>query len=236
MNDRTTPHRLKTEAQRASRDALPLPVRILLIDDHAVVREGLKHLLEATGEFVVVAEADSGEMGYRAYFEHHPDVVLLDLKMPGEGGLATLRRIRRRDITARVIILTMFDDVVFPKKALEEGAVGYLSKGCKAETLFEAIRCCATGGRFVEPALAQNIILAPESKDGPAGILTPREFEVFCMLARGDSVREIAQHLHLSPKTVNVHRGHILKKLKVKNPVHLAHIAIHHGIIPDGIE
>ncbi len=209
-----------------------MAIRIQLIDDHAVVRQGLKMLLGSMQDMEVVCESASGEEGYSDYFRHKPDVVLLDLKMPGEGGINTLRRLLARDPDAKVAILTMFDDVVFPKRALEVGALGYITKDASPEVLEEAIRKVAAGQRFVEPHLAQEIVLAPEGQDAPSNILTSREFEVFTMLARGDSVREIAEHLHLSPKTVNVHRANILKKLKVNNAVKLSLIAVRHGIIP----
>lgn len=208
-----------------------MTIRIQLIDDHEMVRRGLHLLLSGMKGMDVVCESASGEAGYRDYFNYHPDLVLLDLKMPGEGGMNTLRRLLTRDPAAKVMILTMFDDVVFPKRALEVGALGYLTKDASPHVMEEAIHHVMAGHRFVEPHLAQEIVLSPEKQDLPSHILTSREFEVFAMLARGDSVREIAEHLHLSPKTVNVHRANILKKLKVNNAVKLAHIAVRHGLI-----
>ncbi|MDX8407827.1 MAG: response regulator transcription factor [Mariprofundaceae bacterium] len=208
-----------------------MTIRIQIIDDHEVVRHGLKLLLNSMQDIEVVCESASGEQGYSDYFKHHPDLVLLDLKMPGEGGMNTLRRMLVRDPKARVMILTMFDDVVFPRRALEAGALGYITKDATPEVLEGAIHTVNEGQRFVEPHLAQEIVLTPENQDAPSHILTAREFEVFTMLARGDSVREIAGHLHLSPKTVNVHRANILKKMKVNNAVKLAHIAVRHGIV-----
>jgi len=210
-----------------------MDIRIQIIDDHEVVRRGLNLLLSSMPGIKVICESESGEKGYTDYFKHQPDIVLLDLKMPGEGGMNTLRRLLVRDAKARVIILTMFDDVVFPKRALEAGALGYVTKSATPEVLEGAIHLVMQGKRFVEPHLAQAIVLNSEREDGPSSILTTREFEVFTMLARGDSVREIAEHLHLSPKTVNVHRANILKKLNVNNAAKLALIAVRHGVLID---
>jgi len=210
-----------------------MDIRIQIIDDHEVVRRGLNLLLSSMPGIEVICESDSGEKGYTDYFTHHPDIVLLDLKMPGEGGMNTLRRLLVRDAKARVVILTMFDDVVFPKRALEAGALGYVTKSATPEVLEGALRLVMQGRRFVEPHLAQAIVLNSERADGPSSILSTREFEVFTMLARGDTVREIAVYLHLSPKTVNVHRANILKKLNVNNAAKLALIAVRHGVLTD---
>ncbi|HXH71522.1 MAG TPA: response regulator transcription factor [Mariprofundaceae bacterium] len=211
-----------------------MKTRVLIVDDHKVVRQGLSVLVNSIEGFEVVGEAECGENGYRSYFDCRPDIVLLDLKMPGEGGLGMLRRLLARDPKARVIMLTMYSDVVFPKRVLEMGARGYLTKGVGLEVLKEALYTVMAGKSFVEPELAQQMVASGDQEaNNPANILTPREFEVFEMLARGDSVHQIADQLHLSPKTVNVHRGNVLKKLKVANPVHLAHIAFQHGVLID---
>jgi len=207
--------------------------KILIVDDHKVVRDGLRLLVNSTEGFEVVGEAASGESGYREYFDCKPDVVLLDLKMPGEGGLSMLRRLLARDPEAKVIVLSVYLDVVFPRRALEMGAKGYLTKGVGLEVLREALRAVVAGKGYVEPELAQQMLSAPAQEEHPAQVLTPREFEVFEMLARGDSVQAIARHLFLSPKTVNVHRGNVLKKLNADNPVHLAHIAMQHEALAD---
>jgi len=208
-----------------------MATRVLIVDDHKVVRQGLQMLVNGIAGFKVSGEAESGEAGYREYFDSRPDVVLLDLKMPGEGGIGMLRRLLARDPGAKVIILTMYRDLIFPRRVLEMGARGYLTKGVGLDVLSEALQHVAAGKSYIEPELAQQIVTGAGRQGSPAEILTAREFEVFEKLARGDTVHQIATQLHLSPKTVNVHRSNVLRKLKAANPVHLAHIAYQHGIL-----
>lgn len=208
-----------------------MATRVLIVDDHKVVRQGLQMLINGIEGFVVSGEAESGETGYREYFERRPDIVLLDLKMPGEGGIGMLRRLLARDPDAKAIVLTMYRDLVFPRRVLEMGAKGYLTKGVGLDVLSEALHQVAVGKSYIEPELAQQMVTGSGRQGNPAEILTSREFEVFEKLARGDTVQQIATYLHLSPKTVNVHRSNVLRKLKAANPVHLAHIAYQHGFL-----
>src|SRR5262249_46440228 len=162
-------------------------IQVLLVDDHAVVRTGFRLLLQSQPDINVAAEAHSGEAACQMYAELNPDVVVMDLGMPGMGGLEALRRIRARNSAARILALSAHDDPMHARRALREGALGFLSKRSAPETLIEAIGTVATGRRYIEPALAQK--LAHEDLEGaaksPVERLSEREFEVFIRLARG---------------------------------------------------
>ena len=204
-------------------------IRVHVVDDHALVRDGLRGLLERSPDICVVAESSTGEEAYTHYFEHQPDVLLLDVAMPGEGGIAALRRILRRDVKARIVMLTMFDDEQIALKSLQAGACGFLSKGMESTVLCEAVRRVAGGETYIEAGVAQRMAL--QRTGHGLDLLSGRELEVFRMLAEGSSVQEIANLLHLSPKTVGTHRTRIMDKLGCDNVAKLARIAIRQGII-----
>ena len=204
-------------------------IRVQLVDDHALLRDGIRGLLEQYPDIRVVAESGSGEEAYTHYFEQQPDVVLMDVSMPGEGGLSALRRILRRDAKARIVILTMFHDESIALKAMQGGARGFTSKGMDSGALYKAVRRVADGETYIEDAVAQRMAL---QKSGHGlDLLSGREFEVFRMLAEGKSVQQIADLLHLSSKTVGAHRTHIMEKLGCDNVAELALIAIRKDII-----
>jgi len=204
-------------------------IRVQLVDDHALLRDGIRGLLEQYPDIRVVAESGSGEEAYTHYFEQQPDVVLMDVSMPGEGGLSALRRILRRDAKARIVILTMFHDESIALKAMQGGARGFTSKGMDSGALYKAVRRVADGETYIEDAVAQRMAL---QKSGHGlDLLSGREFEVFRMLAEGKSVQQIADLLHLSSKTVGAHRTHIMEKLGCDNVAELARIAIRKDII-----
>ena len=208
-------------------------IRILLVDDHAVVRMGFRLLLQSSADITVVAEADSGEAACKLYGELAPDVVVMDLAMPGMGGLEALRRIRARQPQAKVLALSAHDDVMHARRTLQEGALGFLSKRSAPETLLEAVCTVGAGRRYIEPALAQKLALA-EFEGGnrsPVDKLSEREFEVFVRLAAGATVLRIAQDLNLSASTVGTHLYNIKQKLDVVNQSELTLIAIRHGLI-----
>lgn len=204
-------------------------LRVQVVDDHALVRDGIRGLLERYPGIRVVAESSTGEEAYTQYFEYHPDVVLLDVSMPGEGGLSALRRIVRRDENARVLMLTMFDDEVTAIKAMEAGAFGFMSKGMQSHALYDAVCRVAAGEIYLDSSVARRMAMLKTGK-GPES-LSVREFEVFRMLAEGKSVQQIADLLHLSPKTVGTHRTRIMVKLDCENVAELARIAIRKDII-----
>jgi len=208
-------------------------IRVLLVDDHAVVRTGFRLLLQAHREITVVGEADSGEAACQRYLELTPDVVVMDLGMPGMGGLEALKRIRARDAHARVLTLSAHDDPLHARRALREGARGFLSKRSAPETLLEAITTVAAGQRYLDVALAQKLALDELESGGKSAVerLSEREFEVFVRLAAGATVQRIAEDLKLSASTVGTHLYNIKQKLGVSNQAELTLIAIRHGLI-----
>ena len=208
-------------------------IRVLLVDDHAVVRTGFRLLLQSQPDINVVAEAQSGEAACQMYAELTPDVVVMDLGMPGMGGLEALRRIRARDSTARVLALSAHDDPMHARRALREGALGFLSKRSAPETLIEAIASLAAGRRYLDPNLAQKLALAERegATRSPIEQLSEREFEVFIRLAGGATVQKIADDLKLSASTIGTHLYNIKQKLGVVNQSELTLLAIRHGLI-----
>lgn len=208
-------------------------IRVMLVDDHAVVRTGFRLLLQAQTEICVVAEAESGEVACQRYLELTPDVVVLDLAMPGMGGLEALRRIRSHHPQARVLALSAHDDPMHARRALREGALGFLSKRSAPEALIDAVTTVGAGRRYIDVALAQKLALA--DLDGgsrsPIERLSEREFEVFVRLARGETVQRIAEDLRLSASTVGTHLYNIKQKLEVVNQSELTLLAIRHGLI-----
>lgn len=204
------------------------PIRVLLIDDHPVVLAGYRRLLETTPDIVVVAEAGTGEEGYFAFLNHHPDVVVLDLELPGRSGLDTLQRLQKRDSAAKILVVSVHDNEILVKRSREAGAYGFLSKRSSPLALLEAIRRLAHGEQFFDD-MAWNSSGQPE----PLAPLSAREFEVFRLLAQGHSVRQIALILHISPKTAGVHQTRIMGKLNLENLAQLALLAIRHKVIPD---
>jgi len=207
-------------------------IRVLLVDDHAVVRMGFRLLLQSNADITVVAEAESGEAACQLFLDLAPDVVVMDLAMPGMGGLEALRRIRARQPQAKVLALSAHDDLMRARRTLQEGALGFLSKRSAPETLLEAVSTVAAGRRYIEPALAQKLAIAEfDGSRSPVDQLSDREFEVFVRLAGGATVQRIAQDLKLSASTVGTHLYNIKQKLAVVNQSELTLIAIRHGLI-----
>jgi two-component system invasion response regulator UvrY len=208
-------------------------IRVLLVDDHAVVRTGFRLLLQSLPEMSVVAEAESGEVACQRYLELQPDVVVMDLAMPGMGGLEALRRIRAHHPQARVLTLSAQDDPMHARRALREGALGFLSKRSAPEALIDAVTAVAAGQRYIDPSLAQKLALDEIDGAGKSVIerLSEREFEVFIRLARGESVQRIAEDLKLSPSTVGTHLYNVKQKLRVTNQSELTLIAIREALI-----
>jgi two-component system invasion response regulator UvrY len=208
-------------------------IRVLLVDDHAVVRMGFRLLLQSQADMSVIAEAESGEIACQRFLELSPDVVVMDLAMPGMGGLEALRRILAHHPQAKVLTLSAHDDPMHARRALREGALGFLSKRSAPEALLEAVTTVATGQRYIDRSLAQKLAL--EDIEGVAKStverLSEREFEVFIRLARGASVQRIAEDLSLSPSTVGTHLYNIKQKLRVTNQSELTLIAIRENLI-----
>ena len=208
-------------------------IRVLLVDDHAVVRMGFRLLLQSQSDVQVVGEADSGEAARQRYVELSPDVTVLDLAMPGMGGLEALRRIRAHDPEARILALSAHDDPVHARRALREGALGFLSKRSAPEALIDAVTAVAAQRRYIDANLAQKLALEDIEGGGKSPIerLSEREFEVFIRLARGATVQRIADDLKLSASTVGTHLYNIKQKLGVANQSELTLIAIRNGLI-----
>jgi two-component system invasion response regulator UvrY len=208
-------------------------IRIMLVDDHAVVRVGFRMLLNATSDIEVVDEADSGEAAYQRYPEVRPDVVVMDLAMPGIGGIEAVRRLLSRDAEARVLILSAHEDTAHLKRVLKVGALGYLSKRSAPEDLIGAVRAVAAGRIYLDADLARKLAVQDlgGGAPGPVEALSEREFTVFIQLARGQSVNQIAETLCLSPNTVGTHLYNIKQKLGASNQAELALIAVRNGLI-----
>lgn len=212
------------------------PLRLVLVDDHAIVRMGFRMLLESAepvGQLRVVAEAADGEALLRLLPNTPADVVVMDLSMPGLGGLETLRRLRSRDAAPPVLVLSAHEDPAHPRRALNAGALGYLSKRGAPEALPEAVRTVAGGQRYLDARTAQALALSQldGSATSPFDVLSEREFEVFTRLARGASVNDIAQRLSLSPSTVGTHLYNIKQKLSANNQAELTLLALRWGVI-----
>ena len=211
-------------------------IRIVLIDDHTLVRTGLRMIMDKQADMEVVAEADNGETGLALIRKLDPDVALVDVHMPGVSGIEVTERVRRAKLRTHVAILTMADEAPFPRRLLEAGASGYLTKGCPAEELVKAVRCIGTGKRYLSSDVAQ--LLALESTSGasasPFEELSARELEVAMMLARGRKMPDIADRLKLSAKTIATYKYRLFEKLNVNNVVTLAHLAAMHGLVEAG--
>jgi two-component system invasion response regulator UvrY len=207
-------------------------INVMLVDDHAVVRMGFKMLLEQDSDIKIVAEAESGEQAITRYMEHKPDVVVMDITMPGIGGLEAIERILAKESNARILVLSAHEDSVHPKRVLNAGAMGYLTKRSAAEELIKAIRTVATGKKYLEASVAQQMAIQQLSGDqNPVDVLSAREFEVFMALAKGKTTNEIAETLFLSPRTVGTHLYNIKQKLNANNSAEIALIAMRSGLI-----
>ncbi len=207
-------------------------IRVMLVDDHAVVRMGFKLLLQGADDIEVVAEAESGEEAIKRYPEIKPDVVVMDISMPGIGGLEAVSRLLAKDPGAKILILSAHEDSSHPKRLLKAGAVGYLSKRSAAEELIQAIHQVANGKTFLDSKLAQAMAVQQlTGEQNPVAVLSDREFEVFMLLAKGQSVAHIAEKLFLSPRTVGTHLYNIKQKLNAGNSAEITLIAMRNGLL-----
>jgi DNA-binding NarL/FixJ family response regulator len=214
----------------------PEPIRILLVDDHAVLRAGLRALLEAEPGLVVVGEAGTGEEGLEMTARLTPDVVVMDLSMPGMGGLEATRRIAAAEHAARVLVLTMHGEEEHLLPVLEAGGSGYVHKRGADEELIEAIRTVARGDVFLYPNAAKLLLQGFKGKAGreeadPLGRLTEREREVLGYTAEGYSSAEIGKKLFISPKTVDTYRARIMEKLGLHHRSELVRFALRQGLL-----
>ena len=207
-------------------------IRVMLVDDHALVRMGFRMLLAACEDIEVIGEADSGEVAYQRYTELKPDVIVMDLSMPGMGGLEAVRRLLAQDPAARVLALSAHEDTAHPRRVLRAGALGYLAKRTAPEALIVAVKAVARGERYVDAHTAQALAMAQiDGQASPAEALSEREFSVFIQLARGATVAQIAAALNLSPSTVGTHLYHVKQKLGAANQSELTLVALRWGLI-----
>jgi DNA-binding NarL/FixJ family response regulator len=214
-----------------------MAISIFLADDHPVVRRGLRTLLESDADFSVVGEAGDGLETVRLIERSRPNVLILDLMMPGISGLDVLRIVRERWPQTRVVVLSMHRSNAFIAEALKIGATGYVLKGCTEENLIRAVRDAAAGRRFLSPPVTEIAIDAyiEQAKAGPFDpheTLTPRERKVLQLAAEGKTAAEIGERLHISPRTVDNHRSHLMRKLGLQNQSELVLHAVRHGLIP----
>ncbi len=207
-------------------------LRVVLVDDHDIVRSGLRRLLEQNDGMQVVAEADNGEQAYKLFGELLPDVLVMDISMPGMGGLESLRRIISRFPAAKIVIFSMHENVAFATKALTIGARAYVAKAGMGNDVLRAVREVAAGRSYINPDMAQKIAFQNLSGgDDPVRQLSPREFEVFRLLAEGNNVDEIAGMLSISQKTAANYQTILKQKLGISSPVDLVRLAIRQGLI-----
>lgn len=207
-------------------------IRIMLVDDHAVVRAGVRRLIEQDGRFLVVAEADSGESAYQQYGVCLPDIVIIDLSMPGMGGMEAISRIIARYPSAKLLVLSMHENAAFASQALKAGAKGYLSKNGLAEELINALEHIAIGQIYINASMTQKIAQQfLTNENNLLQQLSTREFEIFRMLAEGIDSAEVGKKLNISGKTVANYQTTIKQKLSINNSVELVRLAIRSGLI-----
>ena len=208
-------------------------IDVLLIDDHALVRTGIRRLLEDSGQIRIAGEADCGEDGVTLAQQLKPDVILMDVSMPGIGGVEACRRILQRDSGQKIIVLTIHNEQTFPKRMLEIGARGYLTKECGVDEMLLAIKQVYNGKAYIAPSIAQQLALSllPGNQHNPIDRLSRREFQVMLMISHGLTNAAISEKLCLSPKTVSTYRLRLLEKLGAQNEVDLVKIAVEQGMV-----
>ena len=205
---------------------------IVLVDDHAVVRAGVRRLLEQEPLFEVIGEAESGEKAYQIFGELKPDVMVMDLSMPGMGGLESIRRILMRYEKAKILVLSMHEDLSFANQALKLGAEGYLTKNTLADDLVKSIETVTQGDVFLSDEIAKKMAMQSISgNQDPVHELSAREFEIFRLLAEGFDIDAIASTLNISSKTVSNYQTMIKQKLNINTPIELIRYAIKVGVI-----
>ena len=210
-------------------------IRVLVVDDHVLIRVALRRILEETGDIQVVGEAASGEEAVEIARRNPLDLVIMDVDMPGMGGVEATRKLNNISGGPRVIVISVHSQDPYPKRLLEAGASGYLSKGSGAAEVISAVRTVHAGQPYVAPEVAGQLAMASINRtESPLDTLTQREMQVMLMLTRGQNAQNISRILNLSPKTVCTYRYRLYEKLDVRNDVELTHLAIRHGLIEGG--
>lgn len=207
-------------------------IQVIVVDDHDLVRMGLVRLLDDADGIEVIKEGASGEDAIRLAKEHEPDVIMMDVRMPGIGGIEATRKIHRQFPDIRIIAVTACGDDPFPARLLQAGAAGYLTKGASSEEMVLAVRTVVAGQKYLAPNVAQKLALQNVGAGGsPFSELSDREMQIATMICSCKKVQEISDKLCLSPKTVNTYRYRIFDKLSISSDVELTHLAIRHGIL-----
>lgn len=208
-------------------------ISVFLVDDHELVRTGIRRLLEDERGVKVVGETNSGELAVKWCRSHSADIILMDMNMPGIGGLEATRKVLRYDPDAKIIVLTIYTENPFPTKVMQAGAAGYLTKGAGASEMMNAIRAVNQGQRYISPEIAQQMALSQFSseEDNPFKNLSERELQIMMMITKGQRVTDISVQLSLSPKTVNSYRYRLFSKLGINGDVELTHLAIRQGML-----
>tara|TARA_B100001250_G_scaffold385764_1_gene381759 strand:+ start:565 stop:1212 length:648 start_codon:yes stop_codon:yes gene_type:complete len=208
-------------------------IRVLVVDDHELVRSGISRLLDDTGMIDVVGQAGSGEDAVRMAKEIEPDIILMDIHMPGIGGMAATRKILHNQPDAQVIAVTVSDDNPYASRLLKMGASGYITKGADADEMLRAIIKVKSGQKYISPEIAQRMALRPfESEaESPFEVLSERELQIALMIVNCQKVQQIGEALFLSPKTVNSYRYRIFEKLNISSDVELTHMALRYGLV-----
>ncbi|CUU23593.1 two-component system response regulator UvrY [Duffyella gerundensis] len=208
-------------------------ISILLVDDHELVRAGIRRILDDVKGMMVAGEACCGEDAVKWCRSHAVDVVLMDMNMPGIGGLEATRKIVRYNPDCKIIMLTIYTENPLPAKVMQAGASGYLSKGAAPQEVINAIRSVHSGQRYIASDIAQQMALSqiePQRAESPFSCLSERELQIMLMITKGQKVTEISEQLNLSPKTVNSYRYRMFSKLNISGDVELTHLAIRHGL------
>ncbi|NQZ96038.1 MAG: response regulator transcription factor [Myxococcales bacterium] len=209
-------------------------ISVLVADDHSVVREGIRRVIETEMDIKVCAEAENGRQVLEEIERHRPDVVILDINMPEMGGLESLERIRSSRSGIKVVLLSVRSDAPVVQSAVSLGTDGYVLKTARTSDIIDAIRAVHGGGSYFSPTIAKEIvdqIRGPQNEAEPFRTLSPREREVLCLIAEGRSAKEIASDLHISSKTVEAHRTSLTRKLGVRKATELVRYAIRHGLV-----
>lgn len=221
-----------TTAGKSGKTRSDKTIGVMLVDDHAVVRMGFRLLLEGSSDITVLGEAESGEEAVRSFADLKPDVMVMDISMPGIGGLEAIERILAKEPSIRILVLSAHEDAMHARRVLKAGAAGYLTKRSAAEELIHAIALIHQGKTYLEPGIAQQMAMQQLSGErNPVDTLSEKEFKVFLALAKGKSVQDIADVMSLSPRTVGTHLYNIKQKLGASNSAELAIIAIRAGLI-----
>jgi len=209
-------------------------IRVLIADDHGIVRGGIRRILEDQEDIQIVGEASDGQKAIQKVRETAPDVVLLDISMPGMDGLDATKQLKAIDPEVRILILTMHAEEQYAPRLMRAGAMGYVTKHAAPEDLVKAIHVVNSGKRFISPTLAENLAwkyLGKMADLRPVECLSDRELQVLCLLAKGYTNQEIAEYLHLSVKTINTYRARVLEKLNLRNNAELTLFAVRNGLV-----